>query len=161
MNELKPDLIVSIRFGFILQPTIIGIPKFGEINLHSDELPMYRGVMATFRAMQHNANEYGTNVHYINDSGIDSGKIISISKQILDYRRAYLHNTLMLYKQGINDVVDAINAIKDTGKCSSYYARTQGSYFSYPCEQELKDFKQKGFKLYEYQDVIDLAQNYS
>jgi methionyl-tRNA formyltransferase len=85
VNDYVPDLIVSIRFGLILESKIIAIPKFGVINLHSGELPKYRGVMATFRAMQQNDTEYGTTVHYINDSGIDNGEIISISKQPLDY----------------------------------------------------------------------------
>ncbi|MFT5924965.1 MAG: methionyl-tRNA formyltransferase [Paraglaciecola sp.] len=160
VNEFAPDLIVSIRFGLILQSAIIKIPKFGVINLHSGELPTYRGVMATFRAMQQNATEFGTTLHYINDIGIDSGEIVSISKQTLNYQRSYLYNTLSLYETGINDVVNAISMIEKSGKCESYSADTQGNYFSFPCEQELIDFQQRGHKLYEYQDVIDIAQNY-
>jgi methionyl-tRNA formyltransferase len=160
VNEFAPDLIVSIRFGTILQSAIIDIPKFGVINLHSGELPTYRGVMATFRAMQQNANQCGTTLHYINDSGIDCGEIISISKQPLDYQRSYLHNTLALYETGIKDVVNAISTIEKSGKCESYSAESQGNYFSFPCEQELKYFQQRGHKLYEYQDVIDIAKRY-
>lgn len=160
INEFAPDLIVSIRFGLILQAAVINIPKFGVINLHSGELPTYRGVMATFRAMQHDDIECGTTLHYISDSGIDSGAIISISKQTLDYKRSYLHNTLSLYEKGIKDVVNAISKIKNTGKCESYPVKSKGNYFSFPSEQELNDFKQKGHKLYEYQDVIDIAHTY-
>ena len=116
--------------------------------------------MATFRAMQQGDTECGTTVHYINDSGIDSGEIISISKQTLDYQRSYLHNTLSLYETGINDVVNAINDIETTGKCSSYSVNSKGNYFSFPCELELEEFNQRGLKLYEYQDVIDIAKGY-
>jgi methionyl-tRNA formyltransferase len=160
VNEIAPELIVSIRFGLILQSAVIEIPKFGVINLHSGELPTYRGVMATFRAMQQNATECGTTVHYISDSDIDSGEIITISKQKLDYQRSYLYNTLSLYETGITDVVNAITQIENTGKCKSYSAESQGNYYSFPCEQELKDFQQRGFKLYEYRDVIDIAKGY-
>jgi methionyl-tRNA formyltransferase len=160
VNDYVPDLIVSIRFGLILESKIIAIPKFGVINLHSGELPKYRGVMATFRAMQQNDTEYGTTVHYINDSGIDNGEIISISKQPLDYQRSYLHNTLALYETGIKDVVNAISTIEKSGKCESYSAESQGDYYSFPCEQELIDFQQRGHKLYEYQDVVDIAKRY-
>ena len=144
----------------ILQAEVIGIPKFGVINLHSGELPNYRGVMATFRAMQQDDAEYGTSLHYISDSGIDNGEIISISKRVLDYKRSYLHNTLSLYETGIKDVVNAITEIENSGKCKSYTAHSKGNYFSFPSEQELKDFQQRGFKLYEYQDVIDIAKGY-
>jgi methionyl-tRNA formyltransferase len=160
LNEFKPDLIVSIRFGLILKSELIDIPKFGVINLHSGVLPTYRGVMATFRAMQKDATECGSTLHYINDSGIDSGEIISISKQTLDYQRSYLHNTLSIYKSGIEDVLDAITKIENTGKCKSYAADSEGNYFSFPSEQELKDFQQRGHRLYEYQDVIDIAKRY-
>ncbi|WP_339723231.1 formyl transferase [uncultured Paraglaciecola sp.] len=160
VKTFSPDLIVSIRFGLILQSAVISIPKFGVINLHSGKLPNYRGVMATFRAMQQNDTEYGSTLHYINDSGIDSGEIISISKQALDYQRSYLYNTLSLYNKGVKDIVNAIISIEITGKCKSYNAHSEGNYFSFPSEHELKDFKRKGLKLYEYQDVIDIAQQY-
>ena len=160
VSEMSPDLIISIRFGLILQAEVIAIPKFGVLNLHSGLMPQYRGVMATFRAMQRDDNECGTTLHYINDSGIDSGEIISISRQALDYQRSYLYNTLSLYKSGIEDVVNAITRIDNTGKCKSYTTDSQGNYYSFPCEQELIDFQQLGLKLYEYQDVIDIAKKY-
>ena len=164
----EPDLIVSIRFGLILQSEVIEIPRFGVINLHSGELPTYRGVMATFRAMQQADPECGTTLHYINDSGIDNGEIISISKQAIDYQRSYLFNTLAVYKQGVNDLIAAINSIEKYGKCSSGAGNqddnpTQNSeenYYSFPTELELKSFHQSGLKLYEYRDIIDLANNF-
>jgi methionyl-tRNA formyltransferase len=159
--QFAPDLIVSIRFGLILQSEVIAIPKFGVINLHSGELPRYRGVMATFRAMQHGDTECGTSVHYIRDGGIDSGEIITISKQALDYQRSYLYNTLSLYKKGIEDVVNAISEIENTGSCQSYAANSKGNYFSFPTEQALNSFQQKGLKLFEYQDIIDIAKAYN
>jgi methionyl-tRNA formyltransferase len=160
VNEFAPELIVSIRFGLILQSAVIEIPKFGVINLHSGELPTYRGVMATFRAMQQNAIECGTTVHYISDSCIDSGEIITISKQKLDYKRSYLYNTLSLYKKGIDDVVTAITKIKNDKRCATYLANSEGQYYSFPSEKELENFQGKGLRLYDYQDIIDITQSY-
>lgn len=160
VKAFAPDLIISIRFGLILQSAVIGIPQFGVINLHSGILPAYRGVMATYRAMQNNEAEYGTTLHYINDSGIDSGEIINISKQSLNYQRSYLHNTLSLYKKGVEDVIRAIFEIQKNGKCNSYPVNSKGHYFSFPTNCELFEFQEKGLKLYEYQDVIDIAKGY-
>ena len=47
----KPELIISIRFGQILQQPMIDLPELGVINLHSGLLPQFRGGMATFWAM--------------------------------------------------------------------------------------------------------------
>ncbi|WP_299078188.1 formyl transferase [uncultured Paraglaciecola sp.] len=165
VQNFAPDLIVSIRFGLILQSAVIAIPKFGVINLHSGELPTYRGVMATFRAMQSQDTHCGTTLHYINDSGIDSGEIIKISKQTVDYQRSYLFNTLAVYKQGIKDVIEAINTIEQTGKCETLAAKLTGnleaSYYSFPSEQELATFHAEGHKLYEYQDVIAISKGFT
>jgi methionyl-tRNA formyltransferase len=160
VNEFAPDLIISIRFGLILQSAVINIPKFGVINLHSGELPTYRGVMATFRAMQQNDAECGTTLHYINDNGIDNGEIITISKQTLDYQRSYLYNTLSLYNKGMEDVANAITKIENTGKCESVTAKSEGTYFSFPSEKELDRFQNKGLRLYEYQDIVDIAHSF-
>lgn len=160
VNEFAPDLIVSIRFGLILQSAVIDIPKFGVINLHSGELPTYRGVMATFRAMQQNDTECGTTLHYINDRGIDSGGIITISKQTLDYQRSYLYNTVSLYKKGIEDVVNAITKIENTGKCEIIATKSEGDYFSFPSNKELDSFQKKGLRLFDYQDIIDIAHSF-
>ena len=45
ISNFAPQLIISIRFGQILQREIIQIPQFGVVNLHSGILPAYRGVM--------------------------------------------------------------------------------------------------------------------
>mgnify|MGYP000701744814 CR=1 FL=1 len=168
VSDFAPDLIVSIRFGLILQSEVIEIPRFGVINLHSGELPTYRGVMATFRAMQQADPECGTTLHYINDSGIDNGEIISISKQAINYQRSYLFNTLAVYKQGVKDLIAAINTIEKTEKHSvktsnqqvNQKQNSQVNYYSFPTECELKSFQKRGLKLYEYRDIIDVAKNF-
>ena len=84
VQAFAPDLIVSIRFGEILRWPVIRSARFGVLNLHSGLLPAFRGVMATFWAMLGSAPRYGTTLHWIEDSGIDSGTIISESAQPLD-----------------------------------------------------------------------------
>ena len=93
----QPDLIISVRFGLIIRQDVIAIPKHGVINLHSGVLPDYRGVMATFRAMLNQEPEIGSTLHYIQDSGIDTGDIISIASIPLARDKSYLANVLSLY----------------------------------------------------------------
>src|SRR5258708_20471507 len=43
LRQLKPDLIVVAAFGQILPQTILDLPRFGCINVHTSLLPKYRG----------------------------------------------------------------------------------------------------------------------
>ena len=73
IKNLSPDLIISVRFGLIIDQPVISIPQYGVINLHSGVLPQYRGVMATFRAMLNGDSDIGSTLHYITDEELILG----------------------------------------------------------------------------------------
>jgi methionyl-tRNA formyltransferase len=43
IRELKPDLIVSLSFPYLLPPELTSLPRYGALNLHPTALPYYRG----------------------------------------------------------------------------------------------------------------------
>ncbi len=43
MRAFEPDFSVVVAYGQILKPDVIGIPKYGTINIHSSLLPRWRG----------------------------------------------------------------------------------------------------------------------
>lgn len=75
LSALKPDLLLSINFRYILKPNIIQIPKFGCINLHFGYLPYNRGVFADAWSIIDDTPA-GVTYHLI-DPGIDTGKIVA------------------------------------------------------------------------------------
>jgi methionyl-tRNA formyltransferase len=135
----QPDLIISIRFGQIFKEQIIALPRFGIINLHSGILPNYRGILATFWSMFFNENEIGTTLHFVNDGSIDTGDIIAITKNQIDYNQSLLVNIFKLYPNGtktIADFIDKLNrnlSIKTTKQNQSC-----GQYFSYPNDRDIE-----------------------
>lgn len=110
-TESEPDLVISIRHMSILKEPVIEIPKHGIINLHSGLLPEYRGVMATFWAMRNREQEIGTTLHTIDDSTIDTGRVIATSTVPVNYEESYLWNTLNLYRSGCANIIDAVQLI--------------------------------------------------
>lgn len=155
-----PDLIISIRFGLILKDPVLNIAKYGVINLHSGLLPGYRGVMACFRAMQHNEREIATTLHYIRDASIDTGDIISVYKMPLNYQVSYLANLLELYKGGVDSIVDAIKQIHEQGLADSHEQIAGGNYYSFPTEGDLQVFADRGLKLFKHEDVVAFSKWY-
>lgn len=152
IKEFSPDLIISIRFGQILQSPVIAIPRLGVINLHSGILPKYRGIMSSFWAILNGDNEIGTTLHYIEDSRIDSGRIIKISRQPLQKNRSFIFNVASLYYNGCKAIANFINNIELALEPQS---SMQSNYFSYPKEIDLEKFS-KIMPLANEEDVAEI-----
>lgn len=78
IKKLKPDLALSMWFGYILKREFIELFPFGCINLHNSYLPLNRGKYAQVWAIYENS-QYGVSIHYI-DEKIDTGDIITQKK---------------------------------------------------------------------------------
>lgn len=75
LRRMEPDLVLSVFFGYILPPEIIGIPGRGIINLHPGLLPFNKGAYSNVWSII-DETPAGATLHYI-DEGIDTGDIIS------------------------------------------------------------------------------------
>lgn len=83
MRELKPDIILSIFFGYILRKEFIQIPSMGCINLHPAYLPYGKGQYPNVWSIVEETPA-GATLHYI-DEGIDTGDIIAQKEVIVDF----------------------------------------------------------------------------
>lgn len=148
LGATDPDLIVSIRYRRILKGPAIAIPRHGVLNLHSGILPDYRGVMASFWAMLNGETEIGSTLHRITDDGIDTGPVITISRQVLLPERSYLANVLSLYRPGCDAALAAIallgNGVEPQANPQNVGA---GRYFSTPAITDLERFLGQGLVL--------------
>lgn len=78
IEDLKPDLILSVLFGYILPTKILKIPPMGCINIHPAYLPYNRGAYPNVWSIVDNTPA-GVTIHYM-DRGIDTGAIIAQEK---------------------------------------------------------------------------------
>src|SRR5271154_5749665 len=76
LRGLKPDLIVVVAYGQILPQTILDLPKFGCLNVHTSLLPKYRGASPIQSAILNGETETGVTIMKM-DAGLDTGEIIS------------------------------------------------------------------------------------
>jgi methionyl-tRNA formyltransferase len=76
LRELKPDLIVVVAYGQILPQSILDLPKFGCVNVHTSLLPKYRGASPIQSAILNGETETGVTIMKM-DAGLDTGEIIS------------------------------------------------------------------------------------
>jgi len=104
LRELKPDLMVVVAYGQILPQTILDLPRFGCLNVHTSLLPKYRGAAPIQWAIAEGELETGVTIMKM-DAGLDTGPILSMRRtpivpaddsQILHDRLAQLGAELLL-----------------------------------------------------------------
>ncbi len=147
LENLEPDLVVSVRYRRILKSAAIAIPRLGVLNLHSGVLPDYKGVMATFWAMLHDETDIGATLHRIVDDGIDTGPVIGVRRIPADYGATYLANVLRLYGPGCAMMVDAIETLAAGGTPRAAAQPPGGRYFSTPRSADIETFSNRGLVL--------------
>ena len=75
LRYLKPDLIVVAAYGQILPKTILDLPKYGCLNLHTSLLPKYRGASPIHSAIAAGEKQSGITIMWM-DEGLDTGDIL-------------------------------------------------------------------------------------
>lgn len=73
---VDPELIVVASFPKLIPQDIIDLPKYGVINVHTGELPKYRGYHPLNWALIRDEPRIGVTVHYI-DEGMDTGNVLA------------------------------------------------------------------------------------
>jgi len=75
LKEIKPEVIVVVAFGKILDREIIDLPFYGCINVHASLLPKYRGAAPIHRAVINGESVTGITTMFM-DTGLDTGDIL-------------------------------------------------------------------------------------
>jgi len=145
-NDLNINLIASVSPTQIFKENLIGLPKYGCINIHTAKLPKYRGLYPTYWAMACGEKTVGISIHYI-EKGIDTGKII-LQEELEIPQCTTLDNMLKVTKlKGAELLVKAIRQISED-TVQAFYPEGEGTYFSFPTPDSYKEFKKHGYKLW-------------
>jgi methionyl-tRNA formyltransferase len=75
IQSLRPDIALSVLFGYLLKPSFLNLFPEGCINLHPAYLPYNRGAYPNVWSIIEDTPS-GVTLHYI-DEGVDTGDIIA------------------------------------------------------------------------------------
>ena len=104
IRDAHPDLVAVTAFGQILPQSLLDIPRFGCVNVHTSLLPKYRGAAPIQWAILNGEAETGITIMQM-DAGLDTGPILSQKRtaifdaedaQTLQDRLAHLGAKLLL-----------------------------------------------------------------
>ena len=76
VRSLHPDLGVVAAYGKILPQDLLGVPKFGFLNVHPSLLPKYRGASPIRSAILEGERETGVTIIEM-DEGMDTGPVVA------------------------------------------------------------------------------------
>ena len=79
LRELQSDLIAVAAYGQILPQSILDLPRFGCLNVHTSLLPKYRGASPIQRAVLNGDPESGVTIMKM-DAGMDTGDMLTQEK---------------------------------------------------------------------------------
>jgi methionyl-tRNA formyltransferase len=76
LADLRPELIAVAAYGQILPKTILDLPRFGCLNVHTSLLPKYRGAAPIQHAILNGDAETGVTIMKM-DVGLDTGDMLA------------------------------------------------------------------------------------
>jgi methionyl-tRNA formyltransferase len=111
ISQMKPDMIVVAAYGKILPESILQIPPYGCINVHSSLLPKYRGAAPIHWAILNGEKETGVTIMHM-VKALDAGDMIQSEKTEIgpDETAEELHDRLM--EMGASVLLRAIESIE-------------------------------------------------
>lgn len=97
LRAIKPELIVVAAYGHILPQTILDLPPYGCLNVHTSLLPRYRGAAPIQWAIAEGEIQTGVTIMKM-DAGMDTGSILAqrTTPILPEDDSASLHNRLAI-----------------------------------------------------------------
>ncbi len=127
LEKYKAEIIVVAAYGQILPESIIDMPKFGCVNVHTSLLPKYRGASPIQWAIMNGDKETGVTIMHM-DASLDTGDVIIQEEIIIDKKETAdsLHDKLAIC--GGSLVLEAIKLIEKGSAPSVKQDDSKASY---------------------------------
>jgi methionyl-tRNA formyltransferase len=144
IKSLEADLILIIAGNQIIKKRVLDSTKYGVFNVHSSLLPNYKGLMPTFWVLKNQESKTGVTLYQLTE-GIDDGPIIA-SKEFKLTPQITQSKLIKELKILANDlVIESIEMVMDN---NNYKKLKDGSYFKFPTNKDVKEFKLNKQKFY-------------
>lgn len=135
VETLRPDIIVSYNYRYLIKEDIISYMKGNIVNLHISYLPWNRGSNPNFWSFIENSPK-GVTIHLM-DKGLDTGPIIVQQELFFDEAAETFATT---YQKLQNAVVDLFKKNWQKILKREYTVKEQPVYGTYHVQKDMQDF---------------------
>lgn len=136
------DVLLSVAAPEIFDEEVLSTPTWGCLNVHTADLPNYRGMLPTFWALYHGDDEIGVTVHTMTEE-IDSGEVLR-QETFPVAPDDSLHDVIRRGKAvGGRLAAEALGDVA-TGTATLAPMTGEGSYHSFPSAEESRELRRRG-----------------
>ena len=139
------DLLVSVACPYILKVPLLTIAPKGAINIHHAPLPRYKGMMPTFWQMFHGEKRVGVTIHYMVEK-IDRGQALLRDEFPIEPGESLDHLIRRSKRHGAHCMARVLRQIVTRTQVAVPLSETEGSYFTFPSLQQIREFRQRGLR---------------
>jgi len=147
LDRHPADLLISVSCPQIIRPDVLSHFPKGGVNVHSGDLPKYRGLMPTFWALYHEEKQTAVTVHYLGDK-LDNGEVLLKKRLEItpdDTWDSLIRKTKTEAGSLLLEVID---------QCAAGTLDPQenpddeSTYFSFPTAEDARTFRARGKKMF-------------
>ncbi|KAA6458312.1 formyl transferase [Acidobacteria bacterium AB60] len=145
IRAAQPDVLISVASPYIFKETLLSVPRKGCINIHHAPLPRYKGMMPTFWQMLHGERSVGITVHYMAGK-LDEGA--ALLQDRLEIKPGESLDSLIRRSKryGAHCIARVLRHIVAGTQRPIVLDQTQGSYFTFPNREQMREFHRRGFR---------------
>lgn len=146
LEELQPDLIISMNASQKFDDAVLTLPRLACLNVHSGELPRYRGLFTVFWQLYEGRDYTVPTVHVMNEK-LDDGPIVASVRCPIDEADSLYEATIKTKKYATRLTIEVI----DKYICGDVTLHPNDSAlakrFTFPGRAESKEFRKMGRRL--------------
>lgn len=128
---IQADLIFVSCFTRRIPKSILAEAKYGGVNLHPSELPLYRGPVPLFWQFRDGISEFGISLHRISDE-LDAGNIIAQKHIQLMDGISIQSATQQIADESCGLVISALEELEENTICEVKQNQAIVTYQSFP-----------------------------
>lgn len=129
LRALRPQVMVVVAYGLILEREVLAIPDHGCINVHASLLPRWRGAAPIQRAIEAGDRETGISIMQM-DEGLDTGPVLARRSTPITSRDTggSLHDRLA--GLGAEMIVDTVRCLEKEGRIEAMPQDESGATYA-------------------------------
>lgn len=154
LEDISPDLLISVSCPQKISETLLSLAKYGGINIHSSLLPAYAGLAPYMWVLANGEKVTGTTVHWMTEKW-DQGNILVQKRFSIEPGVSVFQLFRALAQLGGEALLEGVELALGGAK-GNRQDLSQRSYYSHPTAKACKDLKTRGYCFMRGSDWFDL-----
>ena len=146
IEELKPDVLISVAAPEVFKKPLLNTPSLKCINIHSGKLPIYRGMMPNFWQLLHGEKFATITIHEMAEK-LDAGGIIATKEFELRTPDSLDRIIVGTKQEGARLMIDVLIDFKKYVRKIEPVDMNKAKYFSFPTSKDVQALRHAGHKM--------------